>query len=277
MNKEHIPSIGIVGVGFVGTAIYNGFKYCTDVKAYDIAKNLDSYEDTINQDILFMCLPTPEGVGGGCYTYILEEALKDLFKYDDYTDPTKKIVIIKSTVPPGFCARIQEDLPNLTILHSPEFLTERMATLDFATQTRVIIGADGGMLALGGLCQVEDIFYAAFPKIDIVWTTWAVSSLVKYGLNAFFATKVTFFNELAKICEAHKVNYSEVLGLMNKDGRMTPHHTKVPGHDGRRGFGGLCLPKDLNALIQLAWCLGVDVPVMKAVRQKNNEIRGTNV
>jgi UDPglucose 6-dehydrogenase len=156
----------------------------------------------------------------------------------------------------------------LQIIHSPEFLTERIAGLDFSTQTRVILGRD--------LYIHEDVtrlFEHCFPGIEIVKCSWRTAALVKYGLNCFFATKISFMNELAQICEQLNVDHNEVLTLMKNDGRISRHHMDVPGHDGVPGFGGACFPKDVAALAEIARLEGVEPSVLEAALAKNKEVR----
>ncbi len=268
--KETTPSIGIIGCGFVGSAILNGFKYYTEVKVYDKFKeNLDSLEDVVSQNVLFVCVPTPEGEDGSCDTGIVREVLLEVNSAQSVLSDTPcKPVIIKSTIPPGFCATLQAECPSLEIIHSPEFLTERIAGLDFATQTRVILGRDRGVSQ-----PVLDLFRSVFPGIQLMLCPWDVAALAKYGLNTFFATKISFFNELKQICDALGVDFSDVAYLMKNDGRISRHHMDVPGHDGKLGFGGACFPKDMSALISVAKAAGVDPKVLEAVIAKNDEVR----
>jgi UDPglucose 6-dehydrogenase len=268
--RETTPSIGIIGCGFVGSAILNGFKYYTEVKVYDKFKeNLDSLEDVVSQNVLFVCVPTPEGEDGSCDTGIVREVLLEVNSAQSVLSDTPcKPVIIKSTIPPGFCATLQAECPSLEIIHSPEFLTERIAGLDFATQTRVILGRDRGVSQ-----PVLDLFRSVFPGIQVMMCPWDVAALVKYGLNTFFAAKISFFNELKQICDALGVDFSDVAYLMKNDGRISRHHMDVPGHDGKLGFGGACFPKDISALISVAKAEGVDPKVLEAAATKNAEVR----
>jgi UDPglucose 6-dehydrogenase len=102
--------------------------------------------------------------------------------------------------------------------------------------------------------------------------------MVKYLINCFFATKVSFANEMAQICEALElkglnVDYDKVVEYASYDKRLGPTHWKVPGPDGDRGFGGHCFPKDINALMYLAKSLNVDPKVLNGAWEKNQEIR----
>lgn len=263
------PSVGIIGCGFVGSAVLNSFKYYTDVKVYDKYKEqLDSISDAVGQDVLFVCVPTPQDDSGSCDTSIVHDVLLEISKVQSInSDTTCKPVVIKSTIPPGFCASVQPECKNLSIIHSPEFLTERIAAMDFASQTRVILGGESHP-------AVVELFRKTFPGIQIMSCSWDVAALVKYGLNSFFATKISFMNELAQICEGCGVKFEDVAYLMKNDGRLSRHHMDVPGHDGKLGFGGACFPKDVKALINVAEKAGVSPKMLEATVDKNTEVRG---
>ena len=262
-------SVGIVGLGFVGTAVIDTFKYYTDVIVYDKYKpGLWKIEEVVEQDVLFVCVPTPQGDDGSCDTESVEEVLSTIATL--IGEGLAKSVIIKSTVPPGFCREQQKRYPRLRVIHSPEFLTARMASLDFATQSRVILGSD-----LPVNKAVVDLFHQVF-SVPVIATGWDEAALLKYGLNCFFATKISFFNELVQICEKSGVNAQEVLSLMRGDGRLSRFHTDIPGPDGNRGYGGLCFPKDMAALEAIAKKAGVKPTVIEAAIEKNNEVRNNN-
>lgn len=272
--RNEKPSVGILGCGFVGGAVLNGFKYYTDVKVYDKFKiGLDPLSEVLQQDVLFVCVPTPQGDDGSCDTEIVRSVFQDLHYRAEwavygYTKP----VIIKSTIPPGFADELEKEFPSLEVIHSPEFLTERIAGLDFATQTRVILGRDGGTTQL-----VRNLFEGCLPGIQVLECSWKAAALVKYGVNCFFATKISFMNELSQICESLGVDHDEVLSLMRNDGRIARHHMDVPGHDGKPGFGGACFPKDTKALASIARSAGVKPTVLEAVLEKNDEVRDGEV
>jgi UDPglucose 6-dehydrogenase len=272
-----IPSVGVIGTGFVGTAVLNGFRYVTDVKTYDKFKpgNGDfEFDAAVLQDVLFVCVPTPEDkLTGECDTSIVEEVLSRVNTRLTELDLHSRPVIIKSTIPHDFCRRVQPLISKIALISSPEFLTERRASHDFATQSRVI---------LGKCCElpleVHQLFRGTFgEKFPIVQVSWEEAGLLKYAMNTFLATKISFMNELAEICEASGVESKNVIDLMKGDGRISVHHCEVPGPDGRRGFGGACFPKDVAALIAIAEKLNVLPKVLRATREKNFEVRNKPV
>lgn len=262
-------SIGIIGAGFVGGAISRAFSGYVDVKIYDKYKNMGcKYTDVINQDLIFICLPTPMRQDGSIDLSILDSALGELSRAlpeDDY-----KTTIIKSTIPPGTCERFSAKYRNLSLVFSPEFLTERTADLDFIQQSRIIIGAGEDF---SDQRIVEAIFRSRFPNVPMVWMTWDEAALVKYGTNVFFCTKLSYFNELHQICEALDIDSKKVIGEILNDGRIGRSHYLVPGSDGKLGFSGSCFPKDLNGYIQFAKEYGILPTMAEAAWNKNLEVR----
>jgi UDPglucose 6-dehydrogenase len=136
----------------------------------------------------------------------------------------------------------------LSILHSPEFLTQRCAHVDFQCPARNIIGVPGWphvtpamesvALALGTLYRTR------FPGVPCLLMQSDESELVKLAQNAFFATKVAFFNLVYELAQAKGLSFENVRAGMLSDGRIAHAHTAVPGPSGELGFGGACLPKD---------------------------------
>ena len=280
-----VPSVGVIGQGFVGTAVINGFKYVSDVKSYDKFKpgnGEEEFDAVIMQTVLFVCVPTPEdSFTGECNTSIVEEVLTKINARITELELYPTPVIIKSTIPHDFCRRFQALCPKLVLIHSPEFLTARRASHDFVTQSRAIIGTSDLQKEVHmslPLQKVYRLFQGTFGEhFPIVRVSWEEAGLLKYAMNCFLATKVSLMNELVEICEAGNVNPQTVIDLMKGDGRIAVHHCEVPGPDGRRGFGGACFPKDLSALIHMAEVLGVNPTVLRGAQEKNIEVRNKPV
>jgi len=263
-------NIGIIGFGFVGRAIHHGFAQTTNFRIYDKNPKLseNTLEETVrDSDFIFVSVPTPTNMKTGeCDTSILEGVIEDIKKY---LTP-KKIVIIKSTIEPGTTKKIKDKAPHLRIVFNPEFLTERTYKLDFINTSRIILGGD-----YLDCLEVANLYRERFPEgsVPIYITDSTTAELVKYMSNCFLASKVMIFNEFYDICEALGVDYNEASGLVLADNRIGRSHTDVPGHDGDRGIGGKCFPKDLNALIKKAKDLGLDPIILKAIWNKNLKIR----
>jgi UDPglucose 6-dehydrogenase len=277
-----VPSIGIIGGGFVGSSIVKGFQHFTDVKVYDLMpeKSNASYEDTIEQDVLFVCVNTPMDADGNVNTDAVKTALESLQGNlpEGHTD---KPVILKSTMPPDSIGEFMLEFSDeMVIIYSPEFLTERTSEYDFNQSNRWIFGSIQPTLGQGegesinyAISLVKRLFKDRFPMVPQYWTTFGAASLVKYFTNVFFSVKVSMMNEFAQVCEAFDLNPEAVIGLLMLDQRIGRSHFKVPGHDGKRGFGGHCFPKDLNGYIHIAEEMGVPATMGKAAWQKNLEVR----
>jgi len=258
--------IGIIGQGFVGNAVYVGLKDFFNIETYDIA--LESTCDSLNElasktDIIFTCLPTPMEENGKCHLGIVEGVLNELNLRNE-----SKIIIIKSTIPPGTTDMWNKKYKNLQIVFNPEFLTEANAINDFKNQNRIIIGGPRPATT-----KVKRIFNKAFPKVPIIKTGSTTAEMVKYFLNSFLSTKVSFANEMYQICEKLNIDYDKVIEYAKYDERLGKSHLNVPGPDGDFGYGGHCFPKDVKALISLAHDLNVSPRILTAVDCKNNDIR----
>ena len=156
----------------------------------------------------------------------------------------------------------------MPICFSPEFLTEANSFEDFKNQTRIIIG--GPRPATG---KVKQMFRKAFPQIPIVKTSTTIAETVKYFINCFLATKVSFANEMKQVCDGLDIDFDKVVEYALYDERIGKSHLSVPGPDRSMGFGGHCFPKDLNAIRFVAQDLSLDPTVLTAVWEKNLEVR----
>ena len=284
-------NIGIIGQGFVGSAIREGLKDFYPLKAYDIEaekcfnmkkEHRERLEELVSfSDIIFVCVPTPMRKDGSCDTRILEGAISDAYenvkkldltpKHSDFlkTAKRKKIFVIKSTIPPGTTDRISSNYPGISLCFSPEFLTEANSFQDFKNQSRIIIG--GPRPATG---IVKQMFRKAFPTTPIVKTGTRTAEMVKYFTNCFLATKVTYANQMYEICETAGIDYDKVCEYALYDDRIGKSHLAVPGPDGDRGFGGHCFPKDLAAIIKYAKDLDVFEPqFLESVERFNDTVR----
>ena len=256
--------IGIIGNGFVGNAVYQNLRDKVECKVYDLDKNrsFNTLEEVIGQDYIFVCLPTPMRKDGECDLSILDSFFENL--YWDYPD-VDGTFIIKSTVPIGTTRKYTE---KYNVIHNPEFLTARNAVEDFRTSDRNIVGGDKDLCK-----EFVDIFSEWFPNIPSLIVSSDESEAIKYFSNVFLAYKVAYFNKIFDVCEATGMNYKNVCFGVSADNRIGTSHTKVPGIDNDRGFGGTCLPKDLNSLIVQMERIGVNADMFKEVWKYNKDIR----
>ena len=258
--------IGIIGQGFVGTAVYEGLKHHHKIETYDIAKTstCKSLADLSEKsDVIFICLPTPMKKDGRCHIDIVESTLLGLDVIDEC-----KIVVVKSTIPPGTTAKWNSLFTNIQIVFNPEFLTEANSIEDFKNQNRIIIGGPRPATT-----KVKRVFTKAFPKVPIIKPGSTTAEMVKYFLNSFLATKVSFANEMYQICNGLDIDYDKVTEYAIYDERLGRSHLNVPGPDGDFGYGGHCFPKDVNALIKVAQDLSIEPHMLKATNEKNNKVR----
>jgi|TARA_B100001094_G_scaffold291289_1_gene309606 UDPglucose 6-dehydrogenase len=256
--------IGIIGQGYVGTAIKLGFQDHYDILTYDkfdLAKSTHSkISDLVKEvKVLFVCVPTPMRKDGTCYTGIVEEVIREINETAD-----DHIIVIKSTIPPGTTDRINEEYTHSTVIFNPEFLTEENFLEDFKNQKRIILGGDRK-----GTNKLRQIYSKVFPNATIVKTGSNTAEMVKYFTNCFLATKVSFANEMHSVCEQIGIDYDKVVEYATYDERLGKSHWAVPGPDGDFGFGGHCLPKDLSAIINTFKTFGL----LEAVEQVNDQVR----
>ena len=262
--------IGIVGNGFVGNAVYQKFKNYYNVLTFDLQVKLcNSTLEEINEscDIIFVCLPTPMSKDGTCHIGIVEEALNDL-ELRASLDQKEKIIVVKSTIPPGTTKKWDNEYKFLNIVFSPEFLTEANAVSDFENQNRIILGGNKKSTT-----KLKPIFAKVFPKAHIIKTGSTHAEMVKYVTNSFLATKVSFANEMYQICEGLKIDYDKVIEYVLHDERLGKSHWAVPGPDGDFGYGGHCFPKDIKALIKVAESIKLHPNMLIATNTKNEQVR----
>jgi UDPglucose 6-dehydrogenase len=281
MGETMIKTIGIIGQGFVGTAIYEGLKQVYNLMTYDkkdgghfnvhgMLPNAAEHSDNPLREVvlrcdgpIFLCLPTPMNPDGSCNTDIVEKVVCDIDAFD-----LPRILVIKSTVIPGTTDRINRMCKNVTVCFNPEFLTERSAVDDFKNQKFIIIGGPSDATK-----EVKHVYQRGFPNVPCYRTEALVAEMMKYTENCYLASRVAFANEIKQICDAINVDYDKVVEYATKDERIGHTHWAVPGPDGHFGFGGSCFVKDLNAMMKLAQDHGVDPKVMRGVWEKNLEVR----
>ena len=223
--------IGVVGNGFVGGAVKFGFSPqvgCdAEVRVHDKnpIKSTHTLEDTVNKsDFIFLSVPTPANEDGSINLDILTDALSDIDKISEKDN----YILIRSTVVPGTTWALQEKFPKLNLLFNPEFLTERSANFDFINQGRFIIGSgDSYKSALGSELFSKLIRDRFGDCVAILETTYETAEMIKYMNNCFFATKVSFMNEMYQIAEKCKVNWEQAVDGFVADGRIGHTHLNV--------------------------------------------------
>lgn len=270
-------SVGIVGVGCVGSSVLKYYQKHPDAKDID-AVGYDKFKEPFNteeqfqkllkQEVLFMCLPT-------LYSHKQQQydktAIHDVCTKLN-TAEYPGLVVIKSTVEPGTTELLSEKYTNLDIAHNAEFLTARTAEEDFINQSHVVIGKTDSCdeEKFNGL---EKLMRMCWPDAKYSICTATESETMKSFCNCFYAQKISIFNEYYLACQHIGVDYQNVLKMMFKNDWINPMHTNVPGPDGQMGYGGLCFLKDTAALYQFLKRENVPHAMIEASINENQKVR----
>ena len=266
--------IGIIGNGFVGKATTQLKCIDIDLIAYDTnPEACDPKGTTLNDmnkcEIIFISVPTPMNKDGSCHLNIIKSVLKDLDSIN-----YQGIRVLRSTVPAGTC-------DDLDVYFMPEFLTEKNFLDDFINNKDWIFGLlekdyegiDNEVFKI----QISKLFSLAYKNERIKYknlsfVTNKEAEMIKIFKNCFLATKVSFCNEFYEFCQLKGVNYENVRKLAANDDRILHSHTKVPGNDGSKGFGGTCFPKDTSSLRYEMQNSGMKPYVMDAIIERNEKV-----
>ena len=259
--------IGVIGLGFVGSAVYDIFKLKKiDVVGYDKYKNggIGKFSDCLSADIIFLCLPTK--FNGDSYDLKpIKETLEKLKKYNG-------LIVIKSTVEPGVTNMLNKNYKNLNICHNPEFLTAKTAKRDFKNQSHIVLGKSK-YCSDKYYIKLVDFYKLHWPNAKISLCSSNESEIMKLGCNCFYSVKIQYFNELFLLCERESANYDRVKQMMLNNNWINPMHTMVPGTDGKMSYGGLCFPKDTNALANHMDKNGILNKVLRSTIDERNLMR----
>lgn len=258
-----VEPIGIVGLGVVGGTIAAALgELGIPTRGYDRYLGIGKLELLGDCWLVFLCVPTPGDEDG---TYDLTEVWSALSDLASCARP-ETLVVIKSTVPPGTNDRLTEAFPELEFAVVPEFLVATRTLETFTRPDRVVIGARSGETAAPLIALMSRIA----PGAPAVIVTPLEAELIKLCSNAMLAAKVTMANELSDLCWSFGVSWSRVQALVGLDRRIGPDHLTVTAE---RGFGGACLPKDLDGLIAASQAVGYDPTVLRKIAEFNRQIR----
>ena len=284
--------IAVVGTGYVGLttgaclAHLGHTVVCADIDANKIAKLRDgiipivelglaelvaegmasgrlsfvvgSAEAAKNCDIAFLCVPTPQGEDGSADLSYVQRAAEEI----SAVLPFEAIVVNKSTVPVGSTKVVEKALkrPDVKVVSNPEFLREGSAVQDFLKPDRVVVGSDDQAAAM----KVASLYDGLSTRIII--TDPASAETIKYAANAFLATKLSFINAIAAICEGVGADINDVVVGIGSDKRIGENFLR-PGP----GWGGSCFPKDSRALIKIAEDADYSFDLLKGVITVNDQ------
>jgi UDPglucose 6-dehydrogenase len=210
------------------------------------------------REFVFLCVQTPEGADGSADLGFIEQASAEIGPVLD----TGAIVITKSTVPVGSALVVEQALgrPDVFVVSNPEFLREGQAVHDCLHPDRVVIGSDDQAAA----AKVAGLYQALNAPLMV--TDPATAETIKYACNAFLATKVSFINAIANLCQAVGADVRDVVLGMGYDKRIGFEFLK-PGP----GWGGSCFPKDSHALVRIASDAGYNFELLKGVIAVNDQ------
>lgn len=256
--------IAIIGYGFVGKATADGFSNNTELLLIDpkLGTSIDQLKN-FNPEFTFVCVPTPMADDGKQDNSILVSVFKDLKKMSINT-----IVILKSTVLPDTVENLENNFSSF--VYNPEFLREKYATEDFINSEFIILGGKKDD------CEIVKKLYQENSKClsnNFLFTSPSKASLSKYIINTFLALKVLYFNEIFELAKLEENEWQELIDIVNQDSRIGSSHMKVPGPDGRKGFGGACFPKDTQALYNFSINQETELKLLKKAIELNNNIR----
>lgn len=264
--------LGIIGNGFVGNATYQLMCKEIDILAYDLNPDLckpkgTKITDLLTCDIIFISVPTPMKNTGECHINIVKNVVLQLKQLN-----FKQFIVLRSTVPPGTC-------DDLDIYFMPEFLTEKNYIQDFINNKDWIFGLpqnnnENNILFKNTITKLFTISkkYNRIKYNTIHFLTNNEAEMIKMFRNCFLATKVSFCNEIYKFCLSKNINYENVRKIATKDTRILENHSFVPGHDGKKGFGGTCFPKDTHSLNYEMKKIGLKPYILQSIIERNETI-----
>ncbi|MCW2751092.1 MAG: hypothetical protein JWR83_2202 [Aeromicrobium sp.] len=255
-----MTKIAIIGLGHVGKALRERLEGVCELVTYDVADGQGyPHDELATCDLGFICVGTPSSPDGSA----------DISDVVDAVNAAPfGLIVIKSTVPPGTTDRLAAETGK-TICFSPEYTGE--STWVGSTWQQFEDAA--AFQIVGGLpaarAGVLDVLVSLFgPSTVMFQCTAAEAEMIKYAENTYFATKVTFVNEIARLCAAIGIDWHTVREGWLLDPRVERDHTAV--FPDAPGFAGRCLPKDLDALIAFAQNeLGTTAGLLEAVRERN--------
>jgi len=267
-NKIENLKVCVCGVGVVGTALVKAFeKRKIILTQYDKYKKNGKIDNLLSSDLVFLCLPTLYDDG------IKEYNKKSLYEICSFLDDNEfqGLCIIKSTIEPGTCRKLERKY-NLKIIHNPEFLTARTANKDFNNQKHIVLGYSDKMKMISD-CVLEKFYKFYWGKSEISKSVFEESEIMKIGINSFYAVKIQFLNEIYLLSNKYNIDFDKIIQMMLKNKWISENHTKVPGTDGKLSYGGMCFPKDTNALYQTMLKSNIPCKVLEATIKERNEMR----
>lgn len=257
--------IGIIGLGYVGSAVAYAHRSDELVIRDPKLKNSAQLHELNDCEGIYICVPSPSLDDGHCDTSFLESVLKELTFANIAKD---KVLISKVTAPPSAYSALLAQYPNL--VYCPEFLTAANNTTDYLNADYFIFGGHSEWCE-----RAKNIVRHAVPLVDdkLLITDIRSASLYKYMMNSYLATKVTFMNDMKSLADRYNIDWEKFTKLSVWDNRIGYTHMNVPGPDGQYGWGGACFPKDVAAIIMDGMDHEVDMELLSRVEDINHKHR----
>jgi UDPglucose 6-dehydrogenase len=213
-------------------------------------------EDGLNSKIIFNCVGTPSKENGSANLNYIFQVVNLLSKKKSYG-----VLVNKSTVPPGTAKECQSKLSNVEVVSNPEFLKEGSSVHDFTHPDKIVIGGKSERAKK----LLKEVYKGLDkPYLKILDTSWETAEIIKYANNSFLATKISFINEIANICEVAGGDVKEVSKALGMDYRISSKFL-----DAGIGYGGFCFPKDVRALVDTAKKRGYEAKLLNEVNEVN--------
>lgn len=233
-------------------------KIAHGIKVGRLAFSTDVLLAVAEAEVVFLCLPTPQGIDGSADLSYIEQVAKQI---GQHLQPDT-VVVNKSTVPVGSSVLVATWLgrADVDVVSNPEFLRQGTALHDFLNPTRIVIGGDNPQ----GVERIANLY--ATVNAPILKMNAASAEALKYAANSFLATKLTFINAIADICELVGADVFDVVNGLGLDPRIGDQFLN-PGP----GWGGSCFPKDTRALVKIAENNGYDFALLRGVIETNDK------
>lgn len=255
--------IGVAGWGVVGSACGEGFRMLGhDVIPHDPKLNTE-LNCLLGAEVVFVCVPTPEGTNGECDLSIVHSTIQGL-KNLGYNG----VIALKSTSVPGTTQKLIDYYQDKDICFVPEFLRERSALEDFVRNHDLLAVGVASERAWHRVCEA----HAWLPKNRVKMTP-TEAEILKYYSNTFNALRVTFANVMYEVCDKLNSDYDTVLSTFLMRGTSSPNYLSC-GPD-MRGYGGMCLPKDTKAMAELCKQLKLPFELFDTINHDNEQVKHT--
>ena len=261
--------VGVIGCGVVGSAVLKSFqKRGVETVGYDpYVEGLQDASVLEGCEVLFLCLPTESYADGSQNLGPIESTFHML---EERKFPG--VVCLKSTVAPGTTEAMADKYHLSRVCHNPEFLTAAKPLEDFEKQPAITIGGpeEAALIVKDAYVQAgfseENVTYVLYPRA-------VQSEITKYFHNIMLALKAMAANGFYKLCQYQGVNYMDTIEGALAIGQVGRNHIKVPGPDGSLGVGGMCFPKDMQALARSMRDQGVPFGMLEAAILDNKTLR----